>query len=71
MALWDRFRLDTALKQLQSHAILGLEIMLLPDDGPALNSIVFDFLGPRERRNGGHVDDLVLEDDHHEAFVCP
>lgn len=55
----------------QLHAIRSSQLLFPPCDGQAASSIVCDLFGTREGRYGGYVDDLVLEEDHHAAFVEP
>ncbi len=55
----------------QLHAIRSSQLLFPPHDGQAPSSIVCSLLGTGEGRYGGHVDDLVLEEDHHAAFVEP
>ena len=45
--------------------------MSRPYNGLALGGVVCDFLVPGEGRDVWRVDDFVLEDYHHEAFVGP
>lgn len=53
------------------HPIHRTDPPFFPTHTPALPRVVLDTLGSGERRDAGHVDDAVLEYDHHCALVCP
>lgn len=55
----------------QPRAIHCGNALFAPHHGAALGGVVGDALRPRKWRHGRHVDDAVLEQDQHNAFVAP
>ena len=55
----------------QPRTILCGDALFAPHHGAALRGVVGDTLRPGKWRHRRHVDDAVLEQDQHNAFVAP